>query len=765
MCNQVASEIHGKVVRGINPESDGDNVRVIPERVFDREGEELPLKETLESLYERWKPGKYLNVRLANVDAPEITTQIYRRDGREIRFAGQGKYGRLAQEKLIELLGADAEVILEFDLQKAGSHGRPLGHVWTVANGRKDQLVNELMIRSGLVLPYIIAPSVRYAGRIRTAAAQAQAAGEGIYSKLIYDRLIVDPAVLNEGEELNEPFVYRRLLPYLICSRNRCPTDSEIDPSSVRWLGDITTHCYYPYEAYQHIPPHARTWFSRTTDMESQGFRLGQVTRDGLLSCGSTRRAELSYTPFGAAGQVTGSKHLFERSSPDKHFGLLVDCGLNHEQPTSDEVLAQIAARTDAVVITHAHLDHFGDLPRLLEFKPSLPIHCSYGTYRVMTETSKRKVNGVYKSTFKRFENNFQIHAFGRPFTIGEQVSAQLWNAGHMPGSAQLTLAFRLSSGQKRVVHLSGDLGPYHDIPLLQSPETELPVKPDLLLCEATYGTADRSPDHNSARDLIDVVNYARGANKKVICAAFSVMRTQAILFDFWRLKRQGLLPPGYRVVLKASEHASAVKLNRYLGSWLTGQFRPPADLAGYSIEPYDPATAWELQGENPFTPFECSNYSEADRADFIIVSDGMWNYGNANRALRNHAGDEQYLFLLAGFQAEGSNGRQLQNAMEARPDGSPNAAQEIAVKQWDWDGNISATRTLRLRAEVQKLRAYQSHVDGPGRQAYVQKIQPQRLMLIHGDEDALTAVAAELQALLADRSIEIPRPGESYAI
>jgi metallo-beta-lactamase family protein len=757
-----------------NP-ADGDNVRVIPTRATSAGGAEISLDEALALFGLSHDPDleRPVNMRLVNIDAPEISPFYYDRDGRRIKLFGQGKYGQAAQDKLAELLPDESTVVIEIDQQTAGDHGRPLVHVWTTGdNDQPDRYINAEMAASGLVLPYIIYPNLTHAGWIRTAAAQAATQGLGFYPHLRYDP-VIDPDVLAVGEVLNEPFIFRRLIDYLIDPGNRQPLDAEALAGEMRWLVDTRSNRYYPFHAYRYIKPHLRTWYPAHLDLRHFGFCPGNIEliKNGEPEprCGESRPGLITYTPYGAAGQVTGSKHLFQIHRADRSEGVLLDCGLDHEHPASEEELTELADRTDHVVLSHAHLDHFGELDRLLRIKPSIRVFCTYGTRHIIFETARRMVGESVEPAFAGLEHCFQVQPYHRSFAISPSIRGQLWGAGHMPGSGQVALELTRPDGQKRTVLASGDLGPLHDIPILLSPDLDLPRRPDLLLCESTYGTEDRSDRTGSMLDLLAEIEHARDSGRTIICAAFSVMRTQAILYDLWRLQQAGLLPPDFRAVLDASRRSSAVTLNRYVASWLTAQLilsEPERQqLAGFPVERFDPATAWKLGGTDPFASFLSGNPGDAD---LTIVADGMWNFGRARQAIIAHAGKEKVIFLLAGFQAETSNGRQLQNAMASRIAAGDAAteAREIVVKEWDWDNNVVGQQQLTLRAEVRKLSAYMSHVDGPCRRRYIQRVDPKQLLLIHGDPDALTEVKADIDGQLGlENEAVIAELGTSYTV
>lgn len=741
---------------------DGDNVLVIPKKAFDKTGAVIPMNEAMQNFPRKpWKEGKLWNVRLSNIDAPELHEATGYENNQKVKFNGQGRYGKEAAEKLAALLPDGSEVILEFDKNMAGTSGRPLAHVFSVTNNHKGQYINKEMAASGLVLPYFIAPLGKYVSEMREAARQADEGDRGIYPHLIYDRFIVRPSELNAGEQLNEPFIFRRLKNFITKRDDRVINPSDLERKT-RWLHDNRTNKVHTYRSINEIPPYARTWYEKGTDIEAlrMEFNMGDT--------GPIPSHMLQYTPFGAAGQVSGSKHLFELKTDNGVTGLLIDCGLDHTQPMTDDEIAQLAEKTSSVILTHAHLDHFGDLYRLLDCNPYIKVFCTYGTYRIIFDTATRPGVWPRVCAYKGYEQNFNIYPYYKTFSVDEDIKVQFYCAGHMPGSAQVSIEFRLQNNKKKNGFISGDIGPFFDLPIIKTPDKDLPREPDFMLCESTYGVENRSNGDPSLVDMLKKTNYAITNRKKIICAAFSVMRTQSILLDLYKLKKNGMLPASYKIGLHASETSSSFKLNNYMSSWLTGNINLPGECnsAGYAYELLDPATIWEFRTGDIFKSFQLVR--NPDQADFVIVADGMWNYGRAQKALEKYANDGSVIFMLAGYQAGQSNGRQLQNAMEERrmknePADSP---KKIVVKSYNSSNEVDTEKQITLQAEVMKLKGYMSHIDGPSRISYVDKVSPKKLFLVHGDADSLKAVKKDIEgADCMDGEIVIPEKRMIYGI
>src|ERR1700682_3227655 len=265
-------------------------------------------------------------------------------------------------------------------------------------------------------------------------------------------------------------------------------------------------------------------------------------------------------TFLGAAGTVTGSKYLVEAEGKR----LLVDCGLfqglKELRQRNWNPLPEKPATFDWCVLTHAHLDHTGYLPRLVRDGFRGPIYADAATIElcnlllpdsahIMDEDAQNAQRGGYSKhnpplpLYSPADVDPVLKAFREipradPVTISPQFTVRPQNAGHILGASSLELTMT-ENGQKTVVLFPGAGGRYHQ-PILKDPEP--PRRCDVLLCESTYGDRDH-PSDSQEDALADVVNPVAKRGGVIVIPAFAVDRTQAIMYIIRKLEDSNRIP------------------------------------------------------------------------------------------------------------------------------------------------------------------------------------------------------------------------------
>src|SRR5271154_1943450 len=265
-------------------------------------------------------------------------------------------------------------------------------------------------------------------------------------------------------------------------------------------------------------------------------------------------------TFLGAAGTVTGSKYLIEAEGKR----LLVDCGLfegsKELKQRNWDKLAIDPATIDWVLLTHAHIDHTGYLPRLVHNGYRGPIHANAATHELcavlLPDSAHLQEEDALYAAKKGYTNHkpplplytvaeaqttltqFREIPSNDSFAISPQFSVRPHDAGHILGATWLELTIT-EAGKKMLVVFSGDIGRY-DQPILKDPES--PTHADFLLCESTYG--DREHEAGSVLDgLADVINRTAKRGGAVVIPAFAVDRSQLLVYYLGVLERQKRIP------------------------------------------------------------------------------------------------------------------------------------------------------------------------------------------------------------------------------
>jgi metallo-beta-lactamase family protein len=371
-------------------------------------------------------------------------------------------------------------------------------------------------------------------------------------------------------------------------------------------------------------------------------------------------------TFLGGAGTVTGSKTLLEADGAR----VLIDCGLfqGHKKlrlRNWDDFPIDPAS-IDAVVLTHAHLDHCGYLPKLVREGFTGPIYCTDGTARLArivladsahlqeeeAEYANRKGYSKHDPALPLYTGadadaamaQLTVVPFDQPESVAPGVSVTWKRAGHILGAAWLDV--RLEPSGRRVV-FSGDLG-RSTHPLLAPPE---PIPgADVVVCESTYGDEDH-PEGDPEAVIGAIIARAIERKGVVVIPAFSVDRTEVVLWHLNRLTSQGVLPP---VPVYLDSPMAIRALQVYIDEARKGSPEVRPECRG------DLFPAIDLI-ETPTT--DESKTLNDKRGPFIVVSaSGMATGGRVIHHLANRIGDERNVVLLVGYQAPGTRGAALRN-------------------------------------------------------------------------------------------------------
>ena len=436
-------------------------------------------------------------------------------------------------------------------------------------------------------------------------------------------------------------------------------------------------------------------------------------------------------TFLGAAGTVTGSKYLVEAEGKR----LLVDCGLFEGSKVLKqrnwESLPIPPSSIDWVLLTHAHIDHTGYLPRLVAAGFSGPIYSTAATRELCAlllpdsahlqeedaQYAAKKGYSSHKPPLPLYtiaESEAALTQFREipradTFTISQQFSVRPHDAGHILGSSWLELTVTENGKQMRIV-FSGDLGPY-DQPILKDPEP--PSRADYLLCESTYGDRDHPPG-SVTDELADVINRTAKRGGAVVIPSFAVGRAQTLMYYLRELEEQQRIP----------------RLPVYLDSPMAINV---TDLYERHHEDHDLEFTQNEQGGHgdPLnvhevhmtrTVEESKQINEVVSPCVIISASGMVTGGRVLHHLARRLPDSRSTVMLVGYQAEGTGGRALQEGakyLRIHGEEVPVRAQVVEIAQ------------LSAHAGKSELLRWLSGFQAPPRQTF----------LTHGEPVALNAL------------------------
>jgi metallo-beta-lactamase family protein len=378
-------------------------------------------------------------------------------------------------------------------------------------------------------------------------------------------------------------------------------------------------------------------------------------------------------TFLGAAGTVTGSKYLIEAGGKK----LLVDCGLfqgpNELTQRNWNPLPLDAATIDWVVVTHAHIDHTGYLPKIVKAGYRGPIYCDAATRELgqlllldsahlQEEDAKYAAKKKYSSHANPLPlystpdaqaalNQFKEIPRSDSFTISPEFSVRTHDAGHILGSCWLELTIT-ENGKQTVIVFSGDVGRY-DQPILNDPTP--PSRADFLLCESTYGDRDH-PSGSVADALADAINRVAKRGGAVVIPSFAVGRTQTLMWYLRQLDEAKRIPQ------------IPVYVDSPMAISVTGIYAKHGedhDLDFTNAEQQgnkDPLNLREVKMTRTVDESKAIN----NVASCVIISaSGMATGGRILHHLVQRLPDAKNAVLLVGYQGEGTNGRALQEGAQ----------------------------------------------------------------------------------------------------
>ena len=462
-------------------------------------------------------------------------------------------------------------------------------------------------------------------------------------------------------------------------------------------------------------------------------------------------------TFHGAARAVTGSQHIVETGGRR----ILLECGLFQGHRADAEALNRSfpfdPGSVDFTILSHAHIDHSGNIPNLVKQGFGGIVLSTFATRdlaAIMLPDSahiqkqdaeyvsrKRKKKGLPPveplydvSDVTDALEHFVSIPYRRPYRIADGLSLRFLEAGHILGSAQIELTSEEGpGGEAKTLLFSGDLGRFGR-PILRDPD--LSSRPDLLVMESTYGNRKHEAEDEAEARLRDVIARTAARGGKVIVPAFSVGRTQEVLYHLHSLFEKEALPD-IPVCVDSPLSFDATEV--------------------YRLHPecFDTRARELLEGSE--TPFRFHNLrftqsvsdskalNAVEEPMIIISASGMCEAGRILHHLKNSIEDERNTVLVVGFMAENTLGRML-------------ADRKPEVKIF----GDSYTR----RAEISIINGFSAHADSEGLMRYAGEVgvDSDRIVLVHGEKEQCDVLAGRIESEIGP-AVAIPEKGETIEI
>ena len=454
----------------------------------------------------------------------------------------------------------------------------------------------------------------------------------------------------------------------------------------------------------------------------------------------------------GAAREVTGSCHILRAAGKT----ILLDCGMfqgsRKESAEKNKRLPLPTGEIDAVVLSHAHIDHSGRLPFLVEQGYEKTIWATSATRDLcaimladsahiqekdaefLARHGRPYVPPIYATadvapTIERF----RTVPYDEPFDVVPGLRATYVEAGHILGSASVVLESDEGDARRRLV-FSGDVGRW-GLPIIRDPKP--PAGADVVVMESTYGDRDHPPAEDMRARLGEIVRDTAARGGRIVVPAFAVGRTQELVYDLHALAREGKIPqiPIYIDSPLAIDATSVFATHPEVfdhGEDLVAAVRDlfHFELVHYTRDVSESKTLNTLRGPM-----------------IVISASGMAESGRIQHHLTHAAPDSRSTILIVGFQAEHTLGRRI---VERQPTlkifGDP----------------------VPLRARVEVLNGYSAHADRTELARWLAGVRagaptPPPVHLVHGEVGAQSALIERLTA--AGYTVDAPRAGERRAI
>ena len=460
----------------------------------------------------------------------------------------------------------------------------------------------------------------------------------------------------------------------------------------------------------------------------------------------------MKLTFLGACHEVTGSLTLLDAAGKK----IVIDCGMEQGKDVFENVDLPVAAgEVDYVLLTHAHIDHSGHIPLLVKNGFKGAIHATDSTTDLCSimlrdsahiqefeaewrnRKNKRAGGEMFEPLYTMDDavasmELFVPHSYNSRFTLCDGIEVNFVDAGHLLGSASIEVWVTENGITKKIV-FSGDIGNLNQ-PIINNPSYIDTA--DYVVMESTYGNRNHGEKPDYIKTLADVLNrtFARGGN--VVIPSFAVGRTQEMLYFLREIKEKGLVEPADFTVYVDSPLAVEA----------TNIFKTS------NLECFDEEMKSLLsQGKNPlqFSGLKVSVTSDDSKLinfdpspKVILSASGMCEAGRIRHHLKHNLWRSECTILFVGYQAVNSLGRKIYDGAET-------------VKLFG--------ETIDVNAEILHLPGIIGHADNNGLLKWVESIQnkPQKVFVIHGDDDAATDFTQQLTAKGFDASA--PYSGAVY--
>lgn len=469
----------------------------------------------------------------------------------------------------------------------------------------------------------------------------------------------------------------------------------------------------------------------------------------------------MKLTFHGAVRTVTGSQHLLEVNG----YKILLDCGLyqgsRKKTYERNQNLPYNATEIDFLILSHAHIDHSGNIPNLVKNGFDGQIVCTYATRDLATimlrDSAKIQHYDIEFLNKKRAKNKlpplepiytladavnslklFVGVGYERPYQVAPGINLTFYDAGHILGSGIVVLDIA-DQEEKRDIRLvfSGDLG-RPNRPILRDPT--FIDSADVLLIESTYGTRVHEPTEDANKKLERIINETCKRGGKLIIPSFAVGRSQELVYRIHQLVENRDISPNLPIFVDSPLAIDA-----------TGIYR-------LHPETYDDEIAQFMLEDRHGDPFgfDMIRYTRTTRESkelnflnepaVIISASGMAEAGRILHHLKNNVEDPRNTILIVGWQAPNTLGRRI---VEKQP------KVKILGEEYQLNAQVASINGFSAHADRTELLEWTGHLQNP----------PQHTFIVHGEEEVSLAFAESLKQEQGFPHVQVPHLGQSFTV
>ncbi|MCM8761728.1 MAG: MBL fold metallo-hydrolase [Candidatus Omnitrophica bacterium] len=454
---------------------------------------------------------------------------------------------------------------------------------------------------------------------------------------------------------------------------------------------------------------------------------------------------------LGATKNVTGSKTLLDISG--KY--IIIDCGLFQERELKDRNWLPFPvppSSIDAIILTHAHLDHCGYIPKLVNDGFKGDIFCTEPTAeiakialqdagKVQEEDAEKKMERHLKegrkSPFpvlplytaedaKRVFPLFKTYPYEQPFELFKDVYVSFYDAGHILGSAMIKIEIATHNGKMKKLIFSGDIGRW-DKPILKDPT--IFKEADIVFMESTYGNKDHKSEVDAGRELAEVINTTVNRGGNIVIPTFAIERTQEILYFLSRFLKEDVIPH----ILVFVDSPMAIDITQIFNKYPKYLDEKTQLLIKKGAPPFDFPLLKLTR-----TVDESKSINYISGSVVIMAGSGMCTGGRIKHHLITNITREESTVVFVGYQAQGTLGREILE----KPENVRILGREYPVK-----------------ATIKDINGFSAHAGKTELLKWIDGFEkpPEKIFVIHGEQESSLNFAGILRDRKPESEIIIP--------